>query len=169
MEKRQLRIDVLGASFTIQSDESAEHLERVSAYLREKVEEVKARYSFATPLTLALLAALNIADELVKERAGRPARAATPAVPRETSRRSPRASSSRSTARWLARARRRGRTRLKQPRREAAAASANEKGRPPRGALSRLHAAPVASAPRQQAVYRTSFSSTFLPSLISNR
>ncbi len=70
MEKRQLRVDVLGASFTIQSDESAEHLERVSAYLREKVAEVKARYAFATPLTLALLAALNIADELVKERAG---------------------------------------------------------------------------------------------------
>ena len=86
MEKRQLRIDVLGASFTIQSDESAEHLERVSAYLREKVEEVKARYSFATPLTLALLAALNIADELVKERSGRTSRVsatATPAAPRE--------------------------------------------------------------------------------------
>lgn len=82
MEKRQLRIDVLGASFTIQSDESAEHLQRVSAYLREKVEEVKARYSFATPLTLALLAALNIADELVKERSGRTSRA-TPAAPRE--------------------------------------------------------------------------------------
>ena len=83
MEKRQLRVDVLGASFTIQSDESAEHLDRVSAYLREKVAEVKARYAFATPLTLALLAALNIADELVKERAGRPARTADPAVPRE--------------------------------------------------------------------------------------
>ena len=82
MEKRQLRIDVLGASFTIQSDESADHLSKVSAYLREKVEEVKARYSFATPLTLALLAALNIADELVKERSGRAARTAAPA-PRE--------------------------------------------------------------------------------------
>ncbi len=87
MEKRQLRVDILGASFTIQSDESAEHLERVSAYLREKVAEVKARYAFATPLTLALLAALNIADELVKERAGRGPRTAGPApreaVPRE--------------------------------------------------------------------------------------
>ena len=84
MEKRQLRIDILGASFTIQSDESAEHLQRVSTCLREKVEEVKARYSFATPLTLALLAALNLADELVKERSGRAARGtATPAAPRE--------------------------------------------------------------------------------------
>jgi cell division protein ZapA (FtsZ GTPase activity inhibitor) len=82
MEKRQLRIDILGASFTIQSDESAEHLERVSAYLREKVEEVKARYSFATPLTLALLAALNIADELAKERSLKAARV-TAAAPRE--------------------------------------------------------------------------------------
>lgn len=86
MEKRQLRVDVLGASFTIQSEESAEHLDRVSAFLREKVAEVKARYAFATPLTLALLAALNIADELVKERAGRPPRTADPAVPREIER-----------------------------------------------------------------------------------
>ena len=83
MEKRQLRVDVLGASFTIQSDESAEHLDRVSAYLREKVAEVKTRYAFATPLTLALLAALNIADELVKERAGRTARTIEATAPRE--------------------------------------------------------------------------------------
>jgi len=81
MEKRQLRIEVLGTSFTIQSDESADHLARVSHYLREKIEEVKARYSFATPLTIALLAALNIADELAKERAGRPVR--VPAAPPE--------------------------------------------------------------------------------------
>ena len=66
MEKRQLRIDVLGTSFVIQSDESAEHLSRLSAY-------VKSRYSFADPLTVAMLAALNIADELFKTRDGRAA------------------------------------------------------------------------------------------------
>ena len=35
------------------------------------MEEVKSRYSFAEPLTVALLAALNIADELFKSREGR--------------------------------------------------------------------------------------------------
>jgi cell division protein ZapA (FtsZ GTPase activity inhibitor) len=70
MEKRQLKIELLGTSFTVQSGESAEHLARVSRLLGLKVEEVKARYTFADPLTVALLAALNLADELVKEREG---------------------------------------------------------------------------------------------------
>ncbi len=71
MEKRQLKIDLLGASFTIQSTESPEHLARVTGYLRSRIEEVKARYSFADPLRVSLLAALNVADELFREREGR--------------------------------------------------------------------------------------------------
>jgi hypothetical protein len=71
MEKRQLRIDVLGTSFVIQSDESAEYLNRLTAHVRAKIEEVKGRYTFADPLTVAVLAALNIADELFKARDGR--------------------------------------------------------------------------------------------------
>jgi cell division protein ZapA len=71
MAKRQLRIDVLGTSFVIQSDESADHLARLSSYVKAKVEEVKSRYSFAEPLTVAVLAALNIADEMFKAKDGR--------------------------------------------------------------------------------------------------
>ncbi len=71
MEKRQLRIEVLGTSFVIQSDESAEHLARLSAYVKAKIEEVKGRYTFADPLTVAVLAALNIADDMFKTREGR--------------------------------------------------------------------------------------------------
>jgi cell division protein ZapA len=71
MEKRQLKIDVLGTSFVIQSDESAEHLARLSSYVKARIEEVKSRYSFADPLTIALLAALNIADDMFKSRDGR--------------------------------------------------------------------------------------------------
>jgi cell division protein ZapA (FtsZ GTPase activity inhibitor) len=71
MEKRQLKIDVLGTSFTIQSDESADHLARLSAFVKARIEEVRSRYSFADPLTISLLATLNIADELFKTREGR--------------------------------------------------------------------------------------------------
>ncbi len=72
MEKRQLKIDLLGTSFVIQSGDSPDHLARVTAYLRDKIEEVKTRYAFADPLTVALLAALNLADEVFKEREGLP-------------------------------------------------------------------------------------------------
>jgi cell division protein ZapA len=71
MEKRQLRIDVLGTSFVIQSDESPDHLALLSTFVRERIEEVKSRYAFADPLTVAVLAALNISDDLFKARAGR--------------------------------------------------------------------------------------------------
>ncbi|HEY9595977.1 MAG TPA: cell division protein ZapA [Spirochaetia bacterium] len=71
MEKRQLRIEILGSSFVIQSDESTEHLSRLSAFVKAKVEEVKGRYTFADPLTILVLAALNIADDLYKAREGR--------------------------------------------------------------------------------------------------
>ncbi len=75
MEKRQLRIDVLGTSLVIQSDESTEYLNNLAAHVRARIEEVKSRYTFADPLTVAVLAALNIADEMFKARAGRPAAA----------------------------------------------------------------------------------------------
>ena len=66
MEKRQLRVDVLGSSFVIQSDESTEHLNRLSAYVKARIEDVRKRYPFAEPLTVAVLAALNITDEMFK-------------------------------------------------------------------------------------------------------
>jgi cell division protein ZapA (FtsZ GTPase activity inhibitor) len=39
--------------------------------VKERIEEVRARYAFADPLTVAVLAALNIADDLFKAREGR--------------------------------------------------------------------------------------------------
>ena len=71
MDKRQLRIDVLGSSFVIQSEESPEHLSHLSSFVKDRIEEVKNRYTFADPLTVAVLAALNIADDLFKARGGR--------------------------------------------------------------------------------------------------
>jgi cell division protein ZapA (FtsZ GTPase activity inhibitor) len=71
MDKQQLKVELLGTSFTIQSTESPDQLSEISAYLKAKVEEVKEHYSFADPLTIALLAALNITNELYRSREGR--------------------------------------------------------------------------------------------------
>ena len=43
----------------------------LSSFVKDKIEEVKSRYTFADPLTVAMLAALNIADDLFKTRDGR--------------------------------------------------------------------------------------------------
>jgi cell division protein ZapA len=71
MEKRQLKIEILGTTFTVQSTADPDYLADITAYVREKIEEVKQHYTFADPLKISLIAALNMADDLFKEREGR--------------------------------------------------------------------------------------------------
>jgi len=66
--KRQLRIEALGTSFSIQSGDDEELLQRVSRHLTEKISEIQEHYTFADPLKIALLAGLNITAEYFKEK-----------------------------------------------------------------------------------------------------
>ena len=75
MDKNQLHVDLLGSSFTIQSPEAQPYLEELVDYLRRKIEETRRDTPRAEPVKVALLTALNITDELFKER-GRPDKAA---------------------------------------------------------------------------------------------
>ena len=56
---------MLGSSFSIQSDESEEHIEKVLSYLKNKITEVRERNPGIEPVKTALMAALNITDELM--------------------------------------------------------------------------------------------------------
>ena len=75
MEKQQLRVELLGTSFTIQSSDDPEYLGRLVTHLRERIAETKETYPFADPVTIALLTALNLVDELLRRR---PAPSAAP-------------------------------------------------------------------------------------------
>jgi cell division protein ZapA (FtsZ GTPase activity inhibitor) len=66
--KRQLRIEALGTSFSIQSGDDEELLQRVSHHLTDKIREIQEHYAFADPLKIALLAGLNITAEYFKEK-----------------------------------------------------------------------------------------------------
>ena len=66
--KRQLRIEALGTSFSIQSGDEEELLLRVSRHLTEKIRDIQEHYTFADPLKIALLAGLNITAEYFKEK-----------------------------------------------------------------------------------------------------
>jgi len=65
-EKNQLKVTLLGTSLMIQSDEDAEHLQAVIQYFEKKIDEVKKRLPATEPIKLAVLAGLNIVDELLK-------------------------------------------------------------------------------------------------------
>ncbi len=70
MPVRTLRIEVLGSSFTIQTDETPEYLREVVARFTRKTDEVRAASRVQDPLKVAVLAGLYLVDELERAKAG---------------------------------------------------------------------------------------------------
>jgi len=66
-----MRIDLLGASFQIQSDESPEYIDRLLTHFRSRIEQIEQSVATADPLRKAILAALLVTDELFSERDGK--------------------------------------------------------------------------------------------------
>lgn len=63
--KTQHKVHMLGSSFTIQSDETNEHMEEVFLHLNGKIREMSERNPGTEPVKIALLVALNLVDELI--------------------------------------------------------------------------------------------------------
>ncbi len=63
-----MRIDLLGTSFTIQTDEDPAYLRNLVGYYRDKLTEVRQSVNTTDDLKVAILGALTVVDELFKER-----------------------------------------------------------------------------------------------------
>ncbi|POR03963.1 hypothetical protein AU468_04670 [Alkalispirochaeta sphaeroplastigenens] len=63
-----MRIDLLGTSFQIQSDEEPEYLETILDYYRERLREIEETVATRDPLKQSILAALVVTDELFRSR-----------------------------------------------------------------------------------------------------
>jgi cell division protein ZapA (FtsZ GTPase activity inhibitor) len=63
-----IRIDVLGTSFTIQTDESREYIDEIVSYLKKKIEAVRKSAHVEDPLKVSILASVYLIDELFRER-----------------------------------------------------------------------------------------------------
>lgn len=68
MTKHLAEVDILGSSFTIRSDESAEHMAQLIEHFSSCVDEAKQAMPQADSLRVAILSGLNITDELFKAR-----------------------------------------------------------------------------------------------------
>ena len=68
MDGASVEVNILGSSFTIQSNDDPRYMAEVVAYLKEKVREVQTGSGVQDPLKVALLAALNVVDELLRKR-----------------------------------------------------------------------------------------------------
>ncbi len=62
------RIELLGTSFQIQSDESPEYIDTLLTYYKSRVQEIEGSVATGDPLKKAILAALLVTDELFRER-----------------------------------------------------------------------------------------------------
>ena len=71
--KREVRISVAGQSLTIRSDEDEGYIKTLADYVSDRMREVGHGREGTTTVNLAILAALNIADEY--HRRGRSRRA----------------------------------------------------------------------------------------------
>ncbi len=72
MEKERLvEIKVFGQVYTVKTDADGDHIQRVAQYVNEKIDEVVKNTKSVSSLNVAILTALNIADDLIKEKAKR--------------------------------------------------------------------------------------------------
>jgi cell division protein ZapA len=68
MDKNQIRVDLLGKSFSILCDERPEHLKVILDTLQQRITRISRTLSVSDPLKIALLAGIDLADELIKLR-----------------------------------------------------------------------------------------------------
>ena len=63
-----VEINILGQTYKIKGDASEEYIKEVAQYVEGKIKEVLEKSPGMAPLKAAILAAMNIADELKKTR-----------------------------------------------------------------------------------------------------
>ena len=68
--KTSVRID--GQEYILAGDESEEYMHEVAIFVDRKMTEIHSQFENLSTSMVAVLSALNIADELLKERKGHP-------------------------------------------------------------------------------------------------
>ncbi len=67
-KERLVEIKVFGQTYTVKTDAEEDYIQKVANYVNEKIDEVRKRTKSVSTLNVAILTALNIADDLLKER-----------------------------------------------------------------------------------------------------
>lgn len=70
-KERLVEIKVFGQTYTVKTDAEEDHIQEVARYVNEKINEVLKKTRSVSTLNVAILTALNIADDLLKEKGKR--------------------------------------------------------------------------------------------------
>ncbi|MCP4581743.1 MAG: cell division protein ZapA [candidate division Zixibacteria bacterium] len=68
MDKSKLKVTIFGTDYALKADTSHEYIKETAAYVDKKMQEVVSKYKDQSDARVAVLAALNIADELFQVR-----------------------------------------------------------------------------------------------------
>ncbi len=63
-----VEIKVFGQTYTVKTDAEEDHIQAVARYVNEKMDEVLKKTRSVSSLNVAILTALNIADDLLREK-----------------------------------------------------------------------------------------------------
>ena len=69
--KNVVQVQIFGHSYTIRGEAGQDYITSVAAYVDQKMRDITEKLPVASLSKVAILASLNIADELFKERAQR--------------------------------------------------------------------------------------------------
>ncbi len=72
-KERLVEIKVFGQTYTVKTDAEEDYIKEVAKYVNEKMEEVLKKTKSVSTLNVAILTALNIADDLLREKEKRTA------------------------------------------------------------------------------------------------
>ncbi len=67
-KERLVEIKVFGQTYTVKTDAEEDHIQEVARYVNEKMDEVLKKTRSVSTMNVAILTALNIADDLLKEK-----------------------------------------------------------------------------------------------------
>ncbi len=67
-KKQSVKVNIFGEDYPIKGEADVFYIQKVAKYVDQKMKEVAEKLSNKLPLRVAVLAAMNITDELLKER-----------------------------------------------------------------------------------------------------
>ena len=67
-KERLVEIKVFGQTYTVKTDTEEDHIQEVARYVNEKMDEVLKKTRSVSTMNVAILTALNIADDLLREK-----------------------------------------------------------------------------------------------------
>jgi cell division protein ZapA len=65
-EKSKVRVDILGQEYVLRGTDSPEYLEMIGKFIAQKTEQIRKTNAYYNPTKVAVLVALQLADELCK-------------------------------------------------------------------------------------------------------